>query len=96
MSILPEETELNGKWRWANGKMVSDDVSQRIQQLIKNRLELVTTSKDGWTKLYKDPLDGRLWELSYPHGEMHGGGPPRLRVVAADEIADSIDIGPSV
>jgi hypothetical protein len=28
--------------------------------------------------LYQDPDDLRYWEFSYPHAEMHGGGPPML------------------
>ena len=41
----------------------------------------------GWETLYRDPRDGRLWELTYPQSEMHGGGPRRLHVLSRDEAA---------
>lgn len=34
-----------------------------------------------WTVLYQDPQDKRYWEFHYPEGELHGGGPPSLRVL---------------
>lgn len=81
MSILPGETELKGSWIWVDGKFVADNVSRRIQDLVDKELKLVSVSRDGWTKIFEDPQDGRLWELSFPQGEMHGGGPPKLQVV---------------
>jgi hypothetical protein len=36
--------------------------------------------------LYRDPVTGRLWELTWPQSDLHGGGPPRLRLVQADEV----------
>lgn len=51
----------------------------RIEELITTHLKAVAVSPDGWEKLYLDPGDGRLWELTYPQAEMHGGGPPELR-----------------
>jgi Immunity protein 27 len=81
MSIRPEETEIRGAWIWADGKMVEDDASRRIRQLIEGELHHIATSEDGWVRLYRDPQDGRVWELSYPQGEMHGGGPMLMRVV---------------
>ena len=39
----------------------------------------------GWDVLFRDPTDGRLWELIYPQSEPHGGGPPQLRCLTADE-----------
>ena len=35
--------------------------------------------------LYRDPGDGRYWELAYPNGEMHGGGPPSLIMLTEQE-----------
>jgi hypothetical protein len=40
---------------------------------------------NGWNALYRDPNDCRYWELTYPEGELHGGGPPQLRCLTADE-----------
>jgi hypothetical protein len=33
----------------------------------------------GWEIEYVCPDTGKRWLLDYPHGEYHGGGPPRLR-----------------
>jgi hypothetical protein len=54
------------------------DDSQRIHWLVTNSLQKVSVDASGWCILYRDPEDGRYWELTYPQGEMHGGGPPRL------------------
>ena len=35
----------------------------------------------GWLTLYRDPVTEQLWELDYPHGERHGGGPRLLTQV---------------
>ena len=86
MSIRPEETEIRGAWIWADGKMVEDDASRRIRQLVEKHLVHMVTSKDGWVRLYRDPQDGRIWELSYPQGEAHGGAPMLMRVVERNRI----------
>ena len=51
------------------------------------RFHLIKLGHDesGWITLFRDPDDDRLWELDYPHGGWHGGGPPRLRVVSPEE-----------
>jgi Immunity protein 27 len=33
----------------------------------------------GWITTYRDPTDGSIWIMDYPHGEAEGGGPARLR-----------------
>ena len=33
----------------------------------------------NWEIEYLDPSTGDRWLMDYPHSEMHGGGPPRLR-----------------
>lgn len=35
--------------------------------------------------LYKDPTDGRYWELTYPNSEGHEGGPLKLTVMSPEE-----------
>jgi len=59
----------------------------RIGELTSTHLKEVGRSEDGWASLYKDPGDGRFWELTYPQGELHGGGPPRLALVSATDAA---------
>jgi len=50
--------------------------------------------------LYRDPQDGRSWELTYPHSDWHGGEPPDLRHISSGEAASkygnrvSVPLGP--
>ena len=46
-----------------------------------HKLRISWTSPDGWTVRYVDDSTGDLWELTYPHSECHGGGPPLLKRV---------------
>ena len=85
--ISPDETELTGAWaQEPSGRVVADDVCQRIEWLTANVLQQVAFSKDfgAWETLFRDPSDGRLWERTYPEGHLQGGGPPRLRVIDVD------------
>ena len=79
--LSPNETTLEAIWIFENGKLKPDAISERIYSLISGHLHKVSESEDGWRKFYVDPTDNRHWELDYPQGHMHGGGPPRLRVV---------------
>ncbi|MBI1683584.1 Imm27 family immunity protein [Caulobacter hibisci] len=45
----------------------------------------LATAEGGWSVLYRDPKDRSLWERTYPHSEMHGGGPAQFEPVAEDE-----------
>jgi hypothetical protein len=83
--ILPHETVLVGSWISKDGSVVEDAVSERIRRLVRTSLRRNATDATGWDTLYEDPRDGRLWELIYPHSEMHGGGPPLLRVITEVE-----------
>ena len=87
-TLAPKESELRGSWivtAAAHGVM-EDPTCQRIRALVANTLQLVAISSDGWRKLFRDPVDQRYWELSYPQSEMHGGGPPMLRVVPNPDL----------
>jgi hypothetical protein len=72
------ETDLIGSWIRSGDGLVGDPVEQRIRWLIECYFREVATSSDGWDVLYRDPNDGRYWQLTYPRSEMHGGGPKRL------------------
>ncbi len=89
-SLTTKETELVGSWEEHDGKVVADAVAVRIDWLIASMLVVVGISKDGWSSVYRDPSDQRFWLHTYPQGEMHGGGPPSLRVISADEVADYV------
>ena len=42
----------------------------------------VAVDDSGWQTLYFHSKNDSYWERTYPKGDMHGGGPPRLRKVA--------------
>lgn len=69
-----------------NETLVTD--AKRIHVLTRSHLAEVARDASGWNVLYRDPLDGRYWEMTYPHGEMHGGGPPRLLCLALDDARE--------
>lgn len=45
---------------------------------------LVEISVDGvnWTITYRDPKTDLQWIVDYPHGELQGGGPRRIRLIS--------------
>lgn len=85
MNIQSAETQITGKWLSLNGRTVADETCERINKLITLHLQQVGHDASGWEVLYRDPDDGRLWELTYPQTELHGGGPPQLRCLTLDE-----------
>jgi hypothetical protein len=85
MKLNPEETDLTGKWVASGGRVIADPTCGRIDQLIAHELIEVSRLPSGWAILYRDRGDARLWELTYPQGELHGGGPPRLTWIRAQE-----------
>ncbi|WP_111627764.1 Imm27 family immunity protein [Larkinella arboricola] len=80
--LSSEETILTGQWILSCGSIISDSVSERIEWLIENYLIEIGQDESGWSKLYKDPEDNRYWELTYPHSEIQGGGPPQLKITS--------------
>lgn len=86
MKIDSCETELTGMWIPSNqGGSVADDACRRIDRLVRFHLKELGRDSSGWDALYRDPDDGRLWELIYPQSELHGGGPPLLRCLTIGE-----------
>jgi hypothetical protein len=86
MNLLnPDEVLLEGRWIKAGAAVVADDIARRIEELISSHLTKVAASVDGWEVLYLDEHDGRFWELSYPHKDWHGGGPPSLANLSKDQ-----------
>ena len=85
MQLLPDETYLTGHWEIRGNAVVADEACRRIKQLIAEQLNRIAVAGGGWEILYQDPADGRLWELTYPQGEMQGGGPPSLGVLSAGQ-----------
>ena len=80
--LAPHERLLHGAWTDGPGS-AHDEVDRRIFWLVTRRLTLLGVAEGGWRQLYRDPHDGRVWELTFPWGSLHGGGPRRLEHVAA-------------
>jgi hypothetical protein len=84
--LAPSETLIVGHWLSdGRGGVVADDSARRIEELVRAFLVELGTDSSGWEVLYRDPDDGRLWELTYPQGELQGGGPPQLRQLSREE-----------
>ncbi|MFC0682900.1 Imm27 family immunity protein [Lysobacter korlensis] len=75
------EHSLVGRWLSTGGGVSGDPACRRIEALVSGHLLELARTDGGWRTLYRDPHDGRLWERSYPQGELHGGGPPALHCV---------------
>jgi hypothetical protein len=87
MNLRVDESVLTGSWIIVDGSISGDSVCKRIEKLISSHLKKVASSPQwgDWETLYQDPVDGRYWERTYPHGELQGGGAPQLKVLSADE-----------
>lgn len=44
-------------------------------------LERISVDPVNWLVLYRDPRTGLFWLKDNPQGELHGGGPPRIRMI---------------
>jgi len=82
----PAETELLETRLMVDGEIVRGPVALRIDHLIAHDLIEIGSGDGGWSTLYRDPADGRYWELTYPMSYMHGGGPRSLTLVS-DAVA---------
>jgi hypothetical protein len=78
----PGERELVGGWVEHDGVRTLDEVDRRIFWLVTRRLVPRGIAHGGWQQLFEDPRDGRYWELGFPEGSLHGGGPRRLECVS--------------
>jgi len=89
VNLRPDETDLIGNWIKDGNRMIGDPIETRIGELIAHGLQKIAVSAESgdWDILYRDPGDGRYWELTYPNGEMHGGGPKRLTNLPATGAA---------
>ena len=79
------ETKLIGEWVTSGTSVVADETCNRIEWLVKDIL--VEVAVGNWQKLFRDPDDGRFWEMIYPQSELHGGGPPSLINISEDEAS---------
>ncbi len=74
----PDEDRLDGAWLDTPEGVSSDAIDRRIFWLVRRSLRPCAMAHGGWEQLFVDPRDGRYWELTFPHGSLHGGGPRRL------------------
>jgi hypothetical protein len=81
MKLLASETDLVGRWRLVDNAVSADENCTRIARLIEDQLTNLGTDPTGWDTLYRDPADGRYWELTFPESDFEGGGPPRLTCI---------------
>ena len=89
MNLRPSETELIGEWLVEGSEIRANETAQRIQWLVSHHLRKIGISEQwgAWKALFQDPDDLRYWELTYPRGEMHGGGPPALKCISSEVAA---------
>lgn len=71
----PDETRVAGRWVVTQDGVGPDEVEQSVELLIAHHFAKQGQSDEGWSALYRDPADARLWQLSYPESGLHGGGP---------------------
>ena len=92
MKLEEQETQLKGNWLTEGSSIIADDISRRINWLIQNYLAKITQDESGWFILYRDPEDGRYWELSYPQGHLQGGGAPSLINISKEKAQEKYNI----
>lgn len=78
--IRPEETILQGYWLDTGSSVTADANWERIRRLTQEHLELMAIAGNGRERLYRDPGDNRLWELT-PVDPNLPAGPPLLQVI---------------
>jgi hypothetical protein len=83
----PDERRLTGAWDEVYQRALGDEVEARIIWLIRHRLRPRASANGGWDQLFVDPRDGRYWDLTFPRGSLHGGGPRQLTLLTPDEAA---------
>ena len=78
---------IKGRWIRKENKVEGDESCRLIKHLITDHFKKVTERESGWAILYQNPLDGSYWELTYPQGELQGGGPPQLEKLSIEEVS---------
>jgi Immunity protein 27 len=88
--LKPEQTVLQGFWLDLGSSVVPDARWDRITRLTGEFLQLLATG-DGGELLYRDPADGRLWELTAVAPEM-SASPPLLQVISPEEATSKYGV----
>jgi hypothetical protein len=87
MLLKPHESEVQGYWLDLGSSVTPDANWVRIDRLTGEYLEYLATADNGTDRLYRDPGDGRLWELTRIAPGLHQGGPPLLAVIGEADAA---------
>lgn len=88
MQLKSEETILQGFWIDLGSALTEDANWERINRLVAESLEHLATSDNGTDKLYRDPGDGRFWELTPVMPGLKNGGPPLLKVIEPERAKE--------
>ena len=83
--IFPDEVRLTSRRYPMDGTMALDDTGQRIERLMQHYLVKLDAGPKGRGVLFRDPKDGRFWELLCPDAEPHGFTLPELVCVSPAE-----------
>jgi len=51
------------------------------EEFYKKREQLKLIRQLNWENFYLDETTNEKWIEEFPHSEMHGGGPPQLRLI---------------
>ena len=87
--LMNSPDEIVGKWIVdPTGRVIGDQAENQIQDLIQNILQRLADREGGWTVLYRDPTENSYWELTFPSGELHGGGPRKLTRLEASRLRE--------
>lgn len=86
--MLAKKIEIVGQGIFQAGKIVPDASCKIIEHLISSHFVKVGDRENGWTTLYKEPVEQSYWELTYPDSELHGGGPPKLTKHSVEEVLE--------
>lgn len=81
------EENLVGYWLDLGSGVEKDAVWERIDWLASSKLEFVDQNSTGSEMLYRDPADGRYWELTRRAFHLRGGGPPILKVIGVEDAS---------
>ncbi len=88
--LKPEQSMLQGFWLDLGSSVTPDARWDRITRLTEEFLELLATGDNG-EKLYRDPADGRLWELTAVAPELPAS-PPLLQVIPPEQATSKYGV----
>ena len=83
--ISATEFEIAGGFERRGGQLKPNANSLRIAELRCRLLQKIAASAEHFSVLYRDPNDGRYWELFSQNPEGHGGGSKSLVFISDNE-----------